>query len=461
MSIHKKLVLIFIAFSLLLITSMALLIKWSFHNSFGDYIAEQNQAHLQEISLRLGDYYEQHGSWSALQSNPHQIRQIIGRDLDDRPQPDHDDHPPPRTRPSLRLLFLLDNDYQRVLGRAPRVPDLDSLTPVQSRQQVVGYIGFNFNKRELNLRDERFAQRQARQLLLISLLAVILSLAFAWPLSRLLVRRINRLGRQIHHLGEGRYDQRIQDQGSDELADLARHLNHLARTLEQTEQSRRKWVADISHELRTPLATLRAQLEAIEDGIHPYNATTHQRLANQTLRLQQLVEDLYQLSLADVGALQYRKQQHLVQELIRDSAQPFVERFRKAGLELDIALHTTADQRLFVDSQRFQQLLTNLLENSLRYTNAPGTAQLSTTLDQGQLIISLQDSGPGVTEAQLGQLFERFYRGESSRNRGTGGAGLGLNICRSIVEAHGGTIAAQPSGLGGLNIIVSLPVDGT
>lgn len=467
MTIHRKLVLIFIAFSGVLIVSMALLVKWSFQRSFTDYVREQNQARLQETALRLADYYSEAGSWQALRDNPRLLRRYLGRSLSERhgsPPQDGDappsrQEPPPTPRPSLRSLYLLDADRNPVTGRPPGSSSAELSAPILVSGNIVGYAGFHQGPRPFNVMEERFAQRQGKHLLLISLTAIALSLLFAWPLSRFLVNRLGALGTQIRHLSEGRFEERVALPGNDELSQLGQHLNQLALTLQQTEQSRRKWVADISHELRTPLATLRAQLEAIEDGIHQYNPTTHQRLANQTLRLQQLVNDLYQLSLADVGAMQYQKQPCDLRALLEECVQSYRDRFESKGIRLSSDITLSNNTRLFADAQRLQQLFTNLLENSLRYTDAPGETRLAAWRDQNQIKVSIEDSAPGVTPDQLEQLFERFFRGESSRNRDTGGAGLGLNLCRSIVEAHNGSISAHPGKLGGLSIIISLPAE--
>lgn len=463
MSIQKKLILTFLAFSGALIISVSLLVKWSFRNNFLEYVEQQNLARMQEASVRLADFYRQKGSWADLQANPHQLRHLLGRPTPTRPPPapgrEHEEPEEPvfKPRKPMQLFFLLDANKNLVMGREPVHIEDKSLITVEVDGTAVGYIGFNLDRRAFNAMDERFARRQGEQLLYISIVAIILSILFAWPISLFLVRRLNHLGAQIQHLSAGRYDERLNLKGQDELSQLGHHLNHLASMLQKTEQSRRKWVADISHELRTPLATLRAQLEAIEDGIHQYNESTHQRLTDQTLRLQQLVEDLYQLSLADVGALQYRMQEVNAKALIEDCVQGFKNRFEQAGLGLDCRIDKQIT--LFVDPQRIQQLLSNLLENSLRYTHAPGET-LVTAGHEGKLfLLTVEDSAPGVSDRQLEQLFERFYRGESSRNRDSGGAGLGLNLCRAIAEAHQGSIRAQKSEKGGLKITVTLPLE--
>lgn len=463
MSIHRKLVITFIAFSGVLIISMALLVKWSFHYNFRAYVKEQNLSRLDAAALRLADYYKDHGNWKRLQDEPKQLRTLLSRPTPpegpSKGQPHNDPPPLPAPIPKpVPFFFLLDAQQNLVMGKAPRRIQSDQLVPIVVAETAVGFLGFDLDRRTFSRMDERFAKRQGQQLILISITGIVLSLLFAWPVSRFLVQKLEQLGQQIHHLSEGHYEERVVLSGDDELTRLGDHLNHLALTLQKTEQSRRKWVADISHELRTPIATLRAQLEAIEDGVHRYNETSHARLVKQTLRLQQLVDDLYQLSLADVGALQYRMEDCDVQKLIEDCVLNHRNQFTQAGLSLDSNLALPAGVRVFADPQRLLQLFSNLLENSLRYTHPPGATQISAKQECGQVIISVEDTPPGVPESRLDELFDRFYRGESSRSRDTGGAGLGLNICRSIVTAHDGSISAHISKLGGLEIRVALPV---
>ena len=167
------------------------------------------------------------------------------------------------------------------------------------------------------------------------------------------------------------------------------------------------------------------------------------------------MEDLHQLSLSDAGALAYRKQPVDLVTLLEVVAGSFGERYRSRGLALNLALPAQAES--FGDPDRLMQLFTNLLENSLRYTDSGGAVQLSMQLTGDNWQLRFADSAPGVDPAHQAQLFERFFRAESSRNRASGGSGLGLAICKNIVEAHDGSISADHSDLGGLQITLNLP----
>jgi two-component system sensor histidine kinase BaeS len=218
-------------------------------------------------------------------------------------------------------------------------------------------------------------------------------------------------------------------------------------------------MADVSHELRTPLGVLHGELEALEDGVRTLDAAALRSLRGEVLTLHKLVDDLYQLSLADVGALSYRKAELDLREIIDDTAGAFGERLRSSGLALQMDLPPDP-LPAFGDARRLRQLFANLLENSCRYTDAGGALRLHARREGRQMLIDLHDSAPGVGAEHLPRLFDRFFRVEASRSRRSGGAGLGLSICQRIVEAHEGRIEARASPMGGLWLRVELPALG-
>ena len=260
-----------------------------------------------------------------------------------------------------------------------------------------------------------------------------------------------------HRLAAGDYASRVEIGANDELGTLARDFNQLAQTLEHTERARRTFMADISHELRTPLAVLRAELEAIQDGIRPPSASTLEAMNQELGQRGKLIDDLHDLSLTDVGAMAYRRAPIDLVTVLQAAQAGMQRRFEAAGLRLEVSI-APPPLSISGDEARLQQLFGNLLENSLRYTDKGGIARLHCQRDDAVAGISIEDSAPGVPEDKLEKLFERFYRLEASRNRASGGSGLGLAICRNIVEAHDGKIVAEPSPLGGLRIRIELPL---
>jgi two-component system sensor histidine kinase BaeS len=230
----------------------------------------------------------------------------------------------------------------------------------------------------------------------------------------------------------------------------------MAVALERNEKTRRQWLADISHELRTPVAVLQGEIEALLDGVRPINPEAVRSLHGEALRLHRLVDDLYQLALSDLGALVYRKENFDLGDILTDCIETFRPRFEEKKIALRAA-DALEGFIVFGDAQRLHQLFANLFDNSLKYTDARGELRLSASRAAGFVTVVLEDTAPAVPEGQLDRLFERLYRVDVSRSRASGGSGLGLSICKNIAEAHGGTISAGLSNLGGLSITVTLP----
>lgn len=351
--------------------------------------------------------------------------------------------------------MLYDAQYNPVQGR-PRDKPPGLQLELKLADKTIGFLGIYPRRESGNSEeDERFISEQNRTLLMAGLLTLISSFGIAWLLSRQLVKPIESLRQSSSELASGNYDTRIKVQSRDELGLLSEDFNRLAETLQKHEHSRRQWIMDIAHELRTPLSILRGEIEAIQDGISEPDPATIQSLHHETLHLQRLVEDLYTLSVSDSGSLTYHKTRLDIAAVLKDTLTQFDSRLREKMLTLS----TDIRQPVYcqADPQRLQQLFKNLLRNSLRYTDAPGKLHVSLHISAGQAVIAFEDSAPGVPDESLPRLFERLYRVESSRNRATGGAGIGLSICYNIVQAHGGHITADHAPLGGLKITVTLP----
>lgn len=356
---------------------------------------------------------------------------------------------------ALQFIFLLDEHKQLIAGKSLPLNDV-FLIPLKDQEKHIGYLAIPFNPAIRNLQDADFAQGQENKLSIVIIVALMIASLAAFPLAHLLTKRINFLVNQVNRFSRGNYREKVNLQGYDELSELAIHLNHLGDTLEKSEQTRRQWVADISHELRTPIAVLQAELEAMEDGVRPLDKESVTRLMNHSQRLKHLVNDLYELSLTDLGGMTYRKTTVDLAALLNDTIHSMQPQFAMQHIDLKLTIHHSP-VFMFGDSNRLQQLFVNLLKNSLQYTNAPGTTQITLNTDHGHAILSIEDTAPGVAPEHHAKLFDRLYRADSSRHRSTGGAGLGLSICKNIVNAHEGTITTGNSQLGGLNITIHFP----
>ncbi len=365
------------------------------------------------------------------------------------------DLPDPGPLPLARRVTLLDANGAWLAGRRPGPDAATVRRALEVNGRTVGYLAVVRDARPGDALAYAFLQQLTDSLWQIVALAVGLSALAAVLLARHFRSPIRQLAAGSRALSEGHFDLRLPAQRSDELGDLARHFNALAARLAGAEQARRQWVADTSHELRTPLAVLRAQLEALQDGVRSATPDTLDAMLRQVLALNKLIDELYALARADVGALECKPVALDLWTLACAEARGFEERFKQAGLALDFGPGPVAAQ-VMADPDRMRQVLANLFENSLRYTAAGGRIHLHAHADGRGIRLHLDDSAPGVPDGALAHLGDRFYRVDASRSRAHGGAGLGLALCRRLVEAQGGTLAFAHAPTGGLRATITL-----
>ncbi len=451
----------------LAIFSLFLIMRWNIDRGFFEYLRNLDQSRLDQMTVNLEEAYGEHGNWDFLQNDPRFLTEsMLGARSDDagpgkgkrvaegRGMQRMGQRGPRRTRWPF---IVLDAQRKPVFGKDEGTEGVD-FRPILHDGAAVGYVGFLPPKQFLNPHQLRFLKQQKSALVLAAGGMVVAVMLFSLPLARRLVSPIRSITAATADLASGRYDIRVPAGSSDEMGQLARDFNTMALTLENNEKARRQWVADISHELRTPVAVLRGELEALLDGIRPISPEAVRSLHTDVMRLNRLVEDLYQLSLSDIGALTYRKTNLDLRAVLRDSLETYRPEFFRKGIRLTEDLARGPEVVVSADRERLNQLFANLFENSLRYTDTEGRLSVGLAVHGGRADIEIQDSAPGVSEEEAKRLFERLYRVEASRSRTSGGAGLGLAICKNIVEAHEGTISAHPSLLGGLLIRVAFPV---
>lgn len=311
--------------------------------------------------------------------------------------------------------------------------------------------------------------------LLICLLifAAAISLAFGYSVASALTTELGALARAAGRLAAGDLSARVGARGSDEIARLGTTFDHMASQLQtaftrerELESNRRDLIATVSHDLRTPLATTRAMVEAITDGVVSEPAEVDRYLhliRGETQHLSRLIDDLFELSQIESGALELQCAPTRLPLLVEQTLDAYQAQAREQGVEL-----TLEDSPLIppinADAARLQRVLRNLVDNALHYTPSGGMVRVATRLDGDAALVSVSDSGPGLSPEELERVFDQFYRGERARSRATpaaghvAGAGLGLAIARALVHAHGGRIWADKSPTGGAAFHFTLPL---
>jgi len=293
-----------------------------------------------------------------------------------------------------------------------------------------------------------------------------IAIAIGIFISTALTDRIRELDRAAQSIASGNLNTQISFEGQDEIADLSKSFNQMAEQLKvaadkqrETERLRRDLIAWVSHDLQTPLTSIRAILEALADGIveDPVTVQRYLRTAQKDVAsLSLLIDDLFQLAQLDAGGLQLEFAANSITDLVSDTLESFSTLATRKEIELVGKVEPGIDP-VWMDAQRIGRVLNNLVGNAVQYTPTGGRVEVEAARVHNDLLVRVQDTGEGIPPDDIQFIFERFYRGEKSRNRATGGAGLGLAIARGIVEAHGGEIMVKSSPEEGTCFSFSLP----
>lgn len=363
--------------------------------------------------------------------------------------------PPAPGEPAFDARVTLVDAGGAYLAGQPLRAGPSARRPVTSTSKLAGYLVVSQPPQPDDALAGAFLARLSSSLWTIGGVSIVLSAIAAMLLAANFRQPIDRLAQGARALAAGRFDVRLAQDRGDELGDLAASFNALAARLDAAEGERRKWVADTSHELRTPLSVLRAQLEALQDGVRQADAATVAAMLRQVLALNALIDDLYALARLDVGVHDYVLAPVDLLALAREQAEAFAAKFAAGRLQPDVDL----DGAMLVsaDAGALRQVLANLLENSIRYTAPGGVVRLHCEAGAQTVTLVVDDSAPGMSQGDMGHLGERFFRADASRSRALGGAGLGLALSQRIVAQHGGALQFAASPLGGLRVSVTLP----
>jgi len=304
--------------------------------------------------------------------------------------------------------------------------------------------------------ESSFLNAVNRSLIWAALLAVLISVILSFVLSRYISRPIKSLTGAVHAMAEGDLDQEIQLGNTPETQELSETFNYLAQRLKEVEELRRNMISDIAHELRTPLTALQGYVEGIEDGVIKPTKKNLQVIYDETMLLSRLVKDLQELSHLEAGQLSLEKKPIDIGGLVRQTMKSQSAQIKKSGAEVEIQVADNLPD-LEIDKDRIRQVLANLVSNALRHSSKKGRIVVNVSQNQDNVEFVVSDNGRGISKKDLPFIFERFYRAEKSRQRQSGGAGLGLTIAKKLVEAHGGSIWADSIVGKGTQVHFTLP----
>lgn len=470
--LQYKLFAAILAASMVVVIYMTITMQWSFDRGFRHYVSAMEYEQLKTVAAGMEKLYGTYGGWEPLREHKKLVIEAV---VASYPEGNFKERLQKRLRESgsaewlpsgplpedlprhfLPRLYLLDVRYQTIFGFDPREPGKELLDLFHDNR-VVGHIGLHPGRPPLEEGQLVFARHQRWALMMVAAAAVLIAAGLTLPITYMLTRPIRAMAGVARSLAAGRYRARVQIDSHDELGQLAQDINDLGAILEKNQTARSQWIADISHELRTPLSILRGKIEALQDGVYQPGQELYSDLHREVMHLGLLVDDLYQLSLSDLGAMSYTRMEVEPCWALEQALSMLMPEIINRELHVEKTIDLDDDITLFGDNERLKQLFLNLLNNGVRYTDRGGTLRIQVTNEKTEVVYTIEDSPPGVSDTDLDHLFERLYRVENSRSRELGGAGLGLSICHAIVMGHHGTIAAEHSSLGGLLVRVRLP----
>ncbi len=430
--------------------------------AFRKMVREGDIAAAKELSITLGTYYRENGSWNGAQSiiiKPYQHIYLQGGGMGRMSEHSGSG------RQSQGIHVIVTDPAGNIIisaggpSRKVELPTGKGI-PVYADAKIVGYvyvgsmIGMGFRPFQ-----NEFLKSSTHAIFLSLFSMVLAASIIGFFLIRHITRPIKKLTYASHEIAKGNLDTIVTVAQNDELGELAESFNVMAASLKKAEEWKRRIIADAAHELRTPLSLIQGRLEMMLDGIYSIDRKGIDIVYNETLMLTKLIKELSELSNAEAGTIQLSFEQHRVKDLLEFSVAFFLPKVEEKNITMSVTIAEPIPS-IHIDLQKMNQVFGNLLSNALRYTPEGGEIILSAWSEQQEkkVFLSVEDSGPGIPESDRENVFDRFYRVDSHRNRNTGGSGLGLAISREIIRLHDGTIwAADPVKGYGTRIVISLP----
>ena len=436
-SLATRIALAIVIVVLVIVALISLSIARTTDRAFRGYLLRTLQPQTEELRIILSDYYRTHGSWEGVHDALRAYLRSRNRQI------------PASRRP---ILVITNEEGIVVVGTAgirpgrplPR-PLRPFATPITVEGREVGRLVLlppGMEGVRLPGAERAFLDQIQRTVVFVALLAVGLGILLSVILTRTITSPLQSLARAARTLSQREFHYRVPERGPEEVAAVARAFNEMATALEEAEERQRQLLADIAHELRTPLSVLQANLRAMLDGVYPLEPKEIAALYDEARHVNRLVDDLHVLALADIGQLPLKEETVDVGDLIRQTTATFALAAEARGVHV----HTDVEPGPLLvnaDPDRLAQVVRNLLSNALRHTPEGGRIDVRAFRQDGHVCVEVQDTGPGIPPEHLPHVFDRFWRGDPSRARETGGSGLGLSIARSLIHAMGGRIGVN------------------
>lgn len=463
MKLQTKLIAAFTAVVLLMGFSQSLLLQSRIEDAFEGYLEKSNIGFMQNVKQSLEAYYKENGSFADVQEHLSEGSYFNGgqgqsqgrgqrRMMNGSPMMN-------MSISNYEVILLDENGIVIADSKGERVgesaADLAGHREelIVDGQDVGTLLFYQYRLQEL---EEEYLQSAKAAIFISTLLATVLAVLISIWFARRISDPLKKLMRGIKQLGRGEQAEHVHITSRDEFQELGKAFNEMSGQLVRNEEIRKSLVADVAHELRTPLTILQGKLETIQEGAVEPSEEVILELTDEVYRLNRLVKDLQQLSLAEAGKLPLQKEPVVMKSFINKvcSNLEWLAQEREITLNCDLI---PENYELLIDTDRMTQVLVNLIGNALRHTPAGGRVSITAEKQGDFFLIHVADTGAGIPEDALPFIFDRFYKRDPSRTRKESGTGLGLSIAKGFVEAHGGSISVSSETNKGTIFTISLP----
>lgn len=361
---------------------------------------------------------------------------------------------------------ILDNEYRALLpfqdyeqGEMVAKALLATASPIVYQDQTIAWIippeatGISLNSELQVFLDNIF------EVLIIAIaIGIFISLLMGMLLTKFLLKPVQALTKAANQIANGQLQQQVNIFADDEIGDLAKTFNQMSKDLKHADQQRRQLIADISHDLGTPVQVLSGYIEMAQEGALTLDNERLQTISDELEHIKRLVKDINLLAETDAHSLSLQRNKTQLPALIERVQRLYLNHCNNKQIQLLTKIQQPLP-KLMLDEERIIQVLGNLISNAIRYTPAQGQIVISSHLENKQLVVSVSDNGSGIKAQDLPYIFERFYRADPSRSGNAGKMGLGLSICKGLVEMHGGTINVESDGKTGSCFTLSFPIN--
>jgi two-component system, OmpR family, sensor histidine kinase BaeS len=440
-SLRKRLILSYILVAVICVFLISILANFFLEKQFRNYVIKSHNRKSNDITRSITDQYRSDGKWNYVVMERIGIDALEGGLIISITDNNGSIIWDATVHNNGRCQALIAHMSHNMMSRYPNWQGglVQKNHPITAGDKEIGTVTISYyGPFYYSDNDILFLNTLNRIFIGVGIISLCFALVIGLLMAEGLSRPISKVINASVLISKGNYKNRIKEKSKiRELNELIDTVNNLAKALEDQEVLRKRITADVAHELRTPLATLQSHMEAIIDGVWEPSVDRIKSCHEETVRIKGLVGDLEKLAKFEGQNLIINKSEFNISEVINNIILNFEKEYMNKGIHINF---NRLEKTITADKDKISQVIVNLLSNALKYTPDGGIVDISVQAEKQNTIISIRDNGIGISEYDLPHIFERFYRADKSRNRMTGGAGIGLTITKAIVEAHGGKI---------------------